>query len=795
MKNSRLFTTLLAFCLLTINITLNAQDGFCPGNLFQNGDLELGTPTTGDQDINQAVGFSQIWSGTSGSTSWADYYNSTNGPSTWTPPQPPTGNYAGFWCANNNSTSTTYREGLFNTLNTPISDNTGIYSFTFDLACLGGWGTAELAIYGIYNPSGAVSTSTPITNHAPPNEAFFGVANTMELGLVPINTCSNTKVTQTITFDTADPTFPAGGITHILLTHSSNIISGIRYVGVDNFCMAYEGPSPVTDCVTVINENTICNTDGSITYDFDFIYHGTLPADNFIVTDMLGNTLTNIGGLSLVNGSTYSTVSFTIPAGSSTFCFRLRLFGEAECCYIEHCIELPICNPCDSVWVESFPLDDEGDCCYSISAVNNFSAVYFTNITSRIITPGVTFSNPVANGGWSVAGSGNTLNWTPPGFVPLGSNTGVMDFCLDNIVQYSQIPQTVVFDWWTMDATGALEIVCSDTLQFDCSGCLFVSDDMIDCNDDGTYNYNFTVWNNTSPAHDATHLRIVPLMPDVCLDGNSSMTPLELALPSSPLSSGGSANLSFNIADCGAGLVPGSVIPFRLILVDNGEDLDWCCHVDTLWITIPDCPNGDGCDCQDMPDDVTQGFTVSGNSCTRTFTPIALEDCDSVRWHIDGAIVGNTSSNAPFTYTFGNGNHNICMIVTRYADDGTICEREYCINIQVMCIIGQNGDPIGKVPTKAELMLELYPNPVIDLIYLEIPTYKGRMANNDAKVKHVEVFHINGKKMNLNYKQVNARLASDKMSLDVSSLPLGTYLVKITLDDGNIATEKFIKIQ
>jgi len=36
-------------------MTMQAQDGFCPGNIFDNGDLEIGTPTNGDQDIDLAI--------------------------------------------------------------------------------------------------------------------------------------------------------------------------------------------------------------------------------------------------------------------------------------------------------------------------------------------------------------------------------------------------------------------------------------------------------------------------------------------------------------------------------------------------------------------------------------------------------------------------------------------------------------------------------------------------------------------------------------------------------------------
>ena len=186
---------LILLIIAVFSLNLISAQNFCPGNLFTNGDLEIGTPTGSDQDINNALGFSSIWA----AGSLADFYAYNAGP--FPPPIPATGNYAGLWISNNPSASTTYREGLYNGLNTPISNSSGIYSFTFDIACLYGWGAAEVGVYGIYNPTAAYS-ATPTSSHTPSNENLFGPANTVLLGTVPVGGgCGQTKTTQTITFD------------------------------------------------------------------------------------------------------------------------------------------------------------------------------------------------------------------------------------------------------------------------------------------------------------------------------------------------------------------------------------------------------------------------------------------------------------------------------------------------------------------------------------------------------------------------------------------------------------------
>lgn len=238
--------------LFTLNIAFSQSGQFCPGNIFDNGDIEIGTPTAGDQDINLAQGFSAIWP----MGSVADFYAFNAGPFA-AKPAPPTGNYAGFWISNTPG-NTTYREGLYNEFLTPIPANTGTYSFNFDIACLfGGSADVEIGIYGIYNPSGALGVQ-PTSMFAPDNLNLFP-GNTVLLDKVLYTgTCSNTKTSVTVAIPSNG--IPMPSITHIMITHSDTVIGwgeggGKRYIGVDNFCLVL----PETDYCCDNSDNIITN--------------------------------------------------------------------------------------------------------------------------------------------------------------------------------------------------------------------------------------------------------------------------------------------------------------------------------------------------------------------------------------------------------------------------------------------------------------------------------------------------------------------------------------------------------
>jgi len=188
MKNFLLL--LLMSCCFTFD--LEAQD-LCPNNVFINGTLSSGTPTNSHQDIDNATGFSRIWA----TGSIADFYTATAGP--FTPPTPATGNYVSCWIANHLNGGTTYCEGFQASLMYTLPPNTGTYTLTFDMACLAGWGSSEVAVYGVCNTVG-VSPVTPTGAYTPTNTAFFGVNNTVLLSTIPISStsCSNTKSSQTV---------------------------------------------------------------------------------------------------------------------------------------------------------------------------------------------------------------------------------------------------------------------------------------------------------------------------------------------------------------------------------------------------------------------------------------------------------------------------------------------------------------------------------------------------------------------------------------------------------------------
>jgi type IX secretion system substrate protein len=573
---------LLIITVLSFNL-LSAQD-FCPGNLFTNGDLEIGTPTPSDQDINNALGFSSIWA----AGSLADFYAFNAGP--FPPPIPATGNYAGLWISNNPSASTTYREGLFNALNSTISNSSGIYSFTFDIACLYGWGAAEVGVYGIYNPTAAYS-ATPTSSHTPSNENLFGPANTVLLGTVPVGGgCGQTKTTQTITFDSGAAGFPFGGMTHVLITPSSDTISGGIYVGIDNFCMQLEAPAEDT-CAAVIDANIECGPNG-YTYTFTIQNNTGQVVDGIIVNGQYDPTAV------IPAGGTYGPITINIPVTSTnTYCFDIILFDEnLACCHYEHCVDLPNCNPCDSVSVVANsivqdPTNNGDGCCYEIDVINNFDDQYFSKITSTILTPGVNFDNPYGDNGWTVnPTSGNVLTWTPSlPYIDQIADAGVLNFCLKDVTQVSQMPQTIQFDWIITNAAGQDSIVCSEILTFDCEPCLNIANDTIYCLPNGDYQYCMTITNN-DPTYTATQVFF-----DVYSPVANQFTPNNINVSIPPL---GSASVCVTIP---GPLPAGTNVLYKTILKNfSGDILNWCCVVDTFSVTIPEC--GNGLDCAQIVD-------------------------------------------------------------------------------------------------------------------------------------------------------------------------------------------------
>ena len=88
--------------------------------------------------------------------------------------------------------------------------------------------------------------------------------------------------------------------------------------------------------------------------------------------------------------------------------------------------------------------------------------------------------------------------------------------------------------------------------------------------------------------------------------------------------------------------------------------------------------------------------------------------------------------------------------------------------------------PNGTNDAKEDLSFDVYPNPVKDLIYVDMN------LGTSSNVK-LEVFDLAGKKMNeANY----ANIRTEKLTLDAASLSTGMYVLKVTTDEG-FSSKKF----
>jgi len=107
-----------------------------------------------------------------------------------------------------------------------LPPNTGTYTLTFDMACLGGWGNSEVAAYALHNPPGADASFPPTGAFTPDNMNLFPAGSTFLLNTIPVNAtnCTSTKTNQSVTINTNDA----------------------RFMGFDNFCLAVSSDCPAS---------------------------------------------------------------------------------------------------------------------------------------------------------------------------------------------------------------------------------------------------------------------------------------------------------------------------------------------------------------------------------------------------------------------------------------------------------------------------------------------------------------------------------------------------------------------
>lgn len=470
------------------------------------------------------------------------------------------------------------------------------------------------------------------------------------------------------------------------------------------------GPPP-HPCWEIVEERIECDENGNYVYKFRVINNSGLTADHVLLYNIApsGFTFDDIypsfppvppGGTS---DEICLLITPTNPVNVPTnVCFDVALFGTSPngdsypCCFSEeeHCITLePCCDPCEGtdVIAHSVQVDPTQEtCCWSLDLVNECEPSIFTKVEIEVTTPGVSFgshwtggTNP---GDWNNPISSPTVvQWAHnSGHIPNGALNNIINFCLDDIDNPSEVPQTVVVKWISTDPNGIDRVECEEVLTFQCEfedyNCAEVLDEHIVCNPDGTYTYCLTIENTSTDMHDATHILLNVTSP-------TGVTFSPDAFPVS-LPYGATTTICTTISSTGT-LNPGDKITFDIRLANLTAADHWCCFESTEHcVTIPECPD-DCCPPPSVfPGWVQQGFVWTADCYDLTATPVHDfdENCDEITWIWgDGSPNTVVAGNVNVTHSYpGPGTYILCMIVTRYDASGNICaQEEFCREITI----------------------------------------------------------------------------------------------------------------
>lgn len=388
-----------------------------------------------------------------------------------------------------------------------------------------------------------------------------------------------------------------------------------------------------------------------------------------------GTTITpnsfNLFQTPIADGGTYGPLTVDLnlsgPLTQATeVCFEVVYLSEGEeCCKFTHCVTILPTDPCEKINVRAIASsDDNGACCYTLELKNDFCPDYFTSVVTEIITPGVIFGSYGGGTTWTgaLSASKQVINWRPnnSNSIPLGT-LGELDFCLDSINSITQLPQEVVVHWMR-----GRDIICSDTLRFDCNPCAFIELEEGICNDDGSVSFNYTIFNTSGRT-----------VTEFYLEAQTPNIQFSPAFVTTTIPDGGTYNGTLTVSTLdNASLTAGTIVNFKATLFDG---TDWCCHMGGLSLVIPSC---DGCECGDQEEWIKlfeQGFQ-SKIDCENgvIYLETSMTECDSVIFNIYDAtgLIASVSGTGNQTLSLPilpNGGYVVEMIAYRYDENGELC--------------------------------------------------------------------------------------------------------------------------
>ncbi|MEM8528948.1 MAG: T9SS type A sorting domain-containing protein [Bacteroidota bacterium] len=533
------------------------------------------------------------------------------------------------------------------------------------------------------------------------------------------------------------------------------------------------------DSVELVIDTFYCNADKTVFYQFSLNNHSSQYFDAVDFYDPITGELIGIntnGGLEPQSSFGPLSRNFT-PNEEGMVCIKVFLFNYEEelCCHTELCVEVPRCINCEEIEATAVP-QEEGACCYDLKFTNN-DENHYSKVVATLTTEEVSFDNVQANDAWQVTENQQELTiFFAEGNIPEGTSTP-LSFCLSNVQYSHQSPQEIILEWYA-DFEELEEVVCRDTIELDCQ-CAMVQNENLVCNSDGSIQLELDLVNQSE--RNISFLRFDVIEP-VGIEFDNCLPKLI------PVENVDVFPISLQLNDCGTPLRVGTEVKYRISMLDSETD-DWCCHLDTLSMMLPDCRvvNESVCECEeDFEQQIDQGFHIrshcEGFRQSFEFQPRAnFSDCDELFWTVDNRNIQSTTANESISYRpafpFPRP-MTICMTVVRTQADGKQCQIQHCkrhYDRDGCSIVINPGDTL-RPPDDPLDRIMIAPNPVNEQLRISMP---------EQRVQY-QIFDAQGRRMQY------ALLTNDRTIL-VHELQTGIYFLHLQLEDGRVEVRRFVK--